>query len=171
MNKILSIAAFVLVLIAGCGKKSQTIPQSPSGVILELGKGAVLISFPKTDDFTREDWLAIAHLDGPSDTQSLPRIPFADVQSLLVLNIEPGAYTVSAQAWMRKSSPSTGGILPGVDVVAGRVTILRAQRLPGIVSPVPTVPLIPAGNETWILQSGEKLPQYVARLVEDADKG
>lgn len=158
------------LLPIGCGKKPAP-PPSPSGVILAFGKGAVLVHFGAKENLRREDWLAQIHLQGAHDTHSLPRIPLADLKSLLVLDVEPGVYRVIAQAWVRKHTPTTGGTLDSVRVSSGQVTVLRAQPLSDEFSAEPEVPLLPIGRQTWTLRTEGELPSYVSEVLQQTVKG
>lgn len=160
----------IIASLIGC-KKSEAPDQQPSGVILKLGKGAVMVSFPQTENFSRENWLAMVNLTGPHKTHLLPRVTMADLQTMVVLDIEPGTYSVSAQAWLRKQPPSAGGMMDSIEVQAGKVTLLQAQKLPEFRTPEPTVPLKYAGKRTWTLQSGDQMHEYVAELRRLTEKG
>ncbi|MDD5088521.1 MAG: hypothetical protein PHI18_06960 [bacterium] len=158
--------AFALL---GCGKKPA--PPSASGVILAPGTGAVLVQFDRMEDFRRDDWLALIHLQGGRDTKTLRRIPLADLQSVLVLDVEPGRYRVVAQAWTRKHPPASGGTLDDVPVEAGQVTILRAQPLGAKFTAEPKEPLRSVGNRTWTLRSDNELPDFVSEMLQQTEKG
>ncbi|MBU1983906.1 hypothetical protein KJ815_05800, partial [bacterium] len=122
-------------------------------------------------DFIREDWLTLVRLYGSSDTQTLPRIPLADLQTVLVLDVEPGIYRVVAQAWTRKHHPTAGGVLDSVRVESGKITVLRAQRLTGPFVAEPEVPLFHSASQTWTLRSADQLPDFVSEIVRQTVKG
>jgi hypothetical protein len=165
---LLAVCAVFLLSAVSCKSRSA---DPTAGVLLEPGKGAIMVVFARMPDFRREDWMTLITIDGPADTRSLPRIPLADLQTLVVMNIPPGRYNVAATAWCRKSASSSGGYLQGVEVKAGAVSVLRAPVLAQNPSVVSDSPLERRGFEPWSLESPGKFHQFAAGLVRRSTRG
>jgi hypothetical protein len=154
----------VAMLIVACGKKKAPMVSS---IVLESGKGAVMVVFPQMSQSSAENWLAMINLDGPFATNQLPRMPFADLQSVMVYNIVPGKYKIVASAAFRKSQPSYGGSLDSLDVHAGELIVLSAKALGQEASPYPNVRLDYVEHSPWTLESSDKLHDYIADMADD----
>jgi len=171
MLRVLAAIAILMALL-GCGKKPDAPSPLPSGTaILEPGRGAVLVQFDRSKDVLPEDWLALIHLQGGPDTRALRRMPLADLQAMIVLDVEPGEYRVVAQAWKRKFPPSSGGTLDSVRVTAGHLTILTAPPLYGEFSAEPQARLMQKGRTIWTLRSESELPNFVSEVLQQTEKG
>jgi hypothetical protein len=157
-----------ILLCAGC--KKQEITSSPSSVLLEPGKGVVMVVFGKTADFRREDWMAQIFIGGAIDTRELPRIPMSDVQTIVVPNLPPGFYKVTALAWMRGTTPSLGGSRDSVRVRGGYVTLLTARPNSSDHFPFEHTPLDVHSTQMWTLESPQKLHDYVGTLTQKPTK-
>jgi len=151
----------VLIAFSGC-KRTQ--PAAPP-VMLDDGRGAILVIFERVPGADRDSWLSQITLAGPGDTKTLPRIPVADQQSLLVLNVPPGFYSVTAQAYLRKNPPHAGGSLSAVEVKSGRLTVLQGNRLTGEERFQPVEPLHFVNCVPWTLRQTEKFHEYIADII------
>jgi hypothetical protein len=163
----LSVLCFLLsVLLLSCSKKKSDDPAAAA--ILESGKGAVLVVFPHRSDLVRENWMAHVRLQGQNLTDSLPRIPFADLESVLVLNVPEGNYEITAWAWMKKvdRSPRAGGSKPGVKVKSGHVTILRAREAASGMRPLDAM-----GEADWNESNPTHLQDFMADVIDKSAKG
>jgi hypothetical protein len=167
MARIFLLCACVL-FCAGCKKKEK--PQSVSSALLEPGKGVVMVVFGKTADFRREDWMAQIFIGGEIDTRELPRIPMSDVQTIVVPNLPPGFYNITAHAWMRGITPTLGGSRDSVRVRAGSVTLLKARPCGSDRFPYQHTPLDLLRTEMWTLESPQKLHDYVTTLTQKSAK-
>jgi hypothetical protein len=152
-----------LVLLA-CGKKKTP---AVSSVVLESGKGAVMVVFPQMDRSNPENWIAQVHLDGPFETRQLPRMPFADLQSVMIYNITPGKYKVVASAAFRKSQPSFGGSLDSLEVHAGELMVLAGKPLRQEAFPYANIRLDFVERSPWTLEAPDKLHDYIADMADD----
>ena len=159
------------MLIASCKSRADRDGGTPSDVMLEPQTGALLVQFPKSDPFDRETWMSQIQLDGDVDTRSLPRLPMADLQSTLVLNVTPGMYRVTAVAWTRKLAPTAGGRLDSVVVRPGQVTVLGAQAVGRDIYPFPATRLVPLAHRVWQLQRREGVQEYIADMIASTPKG
>lgn len=167
-----AIAILTTLLFVGCGKKPDAPSPLPSGTaILEPGRGAVLVQFDRSKNVPPEDWLALVHLQSELDARALRRMPLADLQAMIVLDVEPGVYRVVAQAWRRKFPPSSGGTLDSVRVTAGHLTILTAPPLYGEFTAEPQARLTQKGRTIWTLRSESELPEFVAEALRRSEKG
>jgi hypothetical protein len=155
-------------LSAGCKKHEK--PQSVSSVLLEPGNGVVMVVFGMTADFRREDWMAQIFIGGEIDTRSLPRIPMSDVQTIVVPNLPPGFYNITAHSWMRGTSPSLGGARDSVRIKAGCVTLLKARPCGRDLFPYLHTQLDLLGIQMWTLESPQKLHDYVTTLTQKSAK-
>jgi hypothetical protein len=169
MKPIVATLLLLSVLFAafGCKRSERAGPV----VMLDQGNGAIMVVFQPVPDADRETWLSQITLVGNSDTKTLPRIPLADEQSLLVFNVPPGFYSVVAQAWLRKNPPHAGGSLSGVEVRSGRLTILQGPLLTGAERFQPVEPLRVVKSVPWTLQRTERFHEYIADLIKSSVKG
>jgi hypothetical protein len=168
MKPILPSLLLLWVLFApGCRHKD---PAGPT-VMLEGGKGALLIVFAGVAGANAETWLSQATLVGNSETKTLPRIPMAEQQALFVLNVPPGFYSVVAQAWIRKNAPHAGGSLSGVEIRSGQLTILEGRLLTGENPFQPAQPLRLVRSVPWALHRIEEFHDYMAELIKSSVKG
>jgi hypothetical protein len=168
MKPIISGLLLLSVLFAaGCKR------QDPAGPVamLDEGKGAVLVVFQHVPGADRETWLSQITLVGNADTRTLPRIPMAGQQSLLVLNVPPGFYSVVAQAWLRKHPPHAGGSLSGVEIRSGRLTILEGRLLTGEERFQPVEPMRLVRTVPWTLRRTEQFHDYMADVIKSSVKG
>ncbi|RPH95255.1 hypothetical protein EHM69_04865 [candidate division KSB1 bacterium] len=170
LSKMLAFSLLFSLLLPGCGKKKEQAADT-LGPMLEAGTGALLVAFPRLPEANRENWLAQVTVIGPSETKSLPRIPLADQQAVMILNLNPGQYSVVAQAWLRKNNPHAGGSLSGVTVRAGEITILQGSRLSGTQTAQPLEPLIALNPVPWSLSAREKFHEFVADVLRTSVKG
>ncbi len=165
---------FVLFIVAisvlGTGCKSRDANQAP-GAMLSSGLGAVLVSFPTPDLFRRTDWMCQVNLEGAADTRALPRIPFSDMQSVVILNVPPGRYSASAFAWQRGMDPAWGGTSDSVIVQPGKLTTLRAKSLGVDIYPYQNTALRTVGMSPWDLPKQEDLSRYIASALRETVKG
>jgi len=157
----------VLFAVIGCQRKD---PAGPP-VMLDEGKGALLVVFERVPGADRETWLSQITLVGNADTKALPRIPLAGQQSLLVLNVPPGFYSVVTQAWLRKNVPHAGGSLSTVEVRGGRLTILEGRLLTGEERFQPVEPLVLVRTVPWTLRRTEQFHDYMADVIKSSVKG
>jgi hypothetical protein len=168
MKPIISTLLLPSVLFAaGCKR------QDPAGppAMLEEGKGAVLVVFQRVPGADRETWLSQITLVGNADTKALPRFPMAGQQSLLVLNVPPGFYSVVTQAWLRKHPPHAGGSLSGMEIRRGRLTILEGRLLTGEERFQPVEPLRLVRTVPWTLPRTEQFHDYIADVIKSSVKG
>jgi hypothetical protein len=129
-------------------KSTETTPRlDVSGVLLEKGYCALLVTFPEVPD--NSEWLSMVTLKGEKDTDKLPRIPLASSHSVTVLNIPPGRYEVDAKAWVRKNAPYAGGISDTVTLVPGELLILKAPPVTAADGSIDGIKLLEAGRTTW----------------------
>ncbi|MBI5060248.1 hypothetical protein HZB60_10775 [candidate division KSB1 bacterium] len=164
-------AILVIAVLAGCKGKHAEDSGPPSSVMLDAQTGAVLVRFPKLADFDRESWMSQIQLEGGVDTRALPRVPMADLQSTLVLNVPSGVYRVTAVAWVRKLNPTSGGALDSVIVRPGEISILVAQPVGTDRYPFAFTKLQPQSPRVWRLPRKEEMHEYIADLMATADKG
>lgn len=148
------------LLLPGCSKKK---PQFTA--MLEPGKSAVMVVFPSAEVVQAADWMAQVNLEGAADTKHLPRFPLADLKALLILNVQPGTYTVMGHAWTRKSPPSCGGTLQGVAVGAGELVVLEGAPLGSDGYPYSNTRLKVRERSRWELDSQNKLKDYMAGVL------
>jgi hypothetical protein len=163
----------MLVVLTGCSHKAKP-PEPPfsgSGVILKTGTGAILVHLPTTISYDRADWMAQIDLEGPYETDGLPRIPLPELQAVLVLNLPPGVYRVTAQAWIRKLLPFVGGSLINAEVVAGEITVLRGKYLRGEPYPYFGLPLTKLPSQRWTLETPGGLREFLATVIPPVTKG
>lgn len=165
---ILIVLASISILLSGCKRKSDE-PMYPA--MLESGKGAVLVTFYRHPEANRETWLSQATLVGPWDTKVLPRISLADQQAILIMNVPPGAYSMVAQAWLRKMAPHAGGSLSGIEIAAGKLTIVQGNRLKGGERFDPVEPLVVLDTVPWKLKRTEEFHEYIAGVIQSSVKG
>jgi hypothetical protein len=167
MNRRLLPLLFVLVsvvlLVASCGKKSKPV----TATILEPGKGAVMVVFPSPRDFSAENWWAQINLEGEADTRLLPRMPFADLKSIMVYNIPPGRYKIIASSGMKKNPPMFGGALDSLFVRAGELQVLGGHALGQASYPIDRIPLDFVSRSPWILESPNGLHDFIAENADD----
>jgi len=170
-RRLLLLAVMVIcTALAGCrAKRAESGP--PSSVMLRAQTGAVLVHFPKLADFDRETWMSQIQLDGGGETRALPRLPLADLQSTIVLNVPPGTYRATAVAWVRKIAPSAGGTLDLVVVRSGEITILDAQPIGSDRYPFAVTRLKMRTPQVWRLPSAERVNEYVAELISATTSG
>ncbi|MBU0690420.1 hypothetical protein KKC97_12540 [bacterium] len=160
-----------LILLIGCGKqeeKSSASAQSPSGVtnvVLEYGKGAVLVTHPKPNNFERTQWMTQIQLEGKEPTDRLPIVPLADLQAGLVLNVPPGNYKVVSSAWIRRDPPASGGSQDHVMVNAGEVVVLQAGDISGDEYPYPNTLMTIQARHKWTLRSPSELQDFIAGMI------
>jgi len=157
----------ILLSVTSCRRKD---PAGPP-VMLENGKGALLIVFQRVPDASPETWLSQLTLVGNADTKTLPRVSLAGLQSLLVFNVPPGFYSVVAHAWLRKNPPHAGGSLSGVEIKNGRLTILEGRMLTGEKRFQPVEPLRPLRSVPWTLRRVEQFHDYMADVIKSSVKG
>jgi len=157
----------VLFAVIGCQRKD---PASPPAM-LDEGKGAVLVVFQRVPGADRETWLSQITLVGNADTKALPRFPLAGHQSLLVLNVPPGFYSLVTQAWLRKHPPHAGGSLSGIEIKSGRLTILEGRLLTGEERFQPVEPLRFVRTVPWTLPRSEQFHDYIADVIKSSVKG
>lgn len=170
-----------VVLLVGCSKADkpaekalettpETVKETPKldtkGVLLQAGYAALLVAFPEPD--APGDWLAMATLSGPGDTDLLPRIPLAGSHSVTVLNIQPGEYVVDAKAWVRKSPPYAGGVSKPVRLNAGELLLMRGSPIFNKNGSLDGVELREVGRTTWGLSSPPELTKYIAEKADQA---
>jgi hypothetical protein len=168
MKPIISTLLLLSVLFsAGCKRKDPAGPPA----MLDEGKGAVLVVFQRVPGADRETWLSQITLVGNADTKALPRFPLAGHQSLLVLNVPPGFYSVVTQAWLRKHPPHAGGTLSGVEVRSGRLTILEGRLLTGEERFQPVEPMRLVRTVPWTLPRTEQFHDYIADVIKSSVKG
>lgn len=171
-QRLLLFGLAALVIYTGCGKQREGGGAPPEqAAMLDPGTGALLISFPELSDFVRADWLAQVTLIGVHDTKSLPRIPLADRQSVLVLNIPHGTYHAVARAWLRKQVPAAGGTFDNLQIRAGELTILRGQPLPPEQAFDTEIPMTFVAVEPWTLRTTELFQDYIADVLRSTVKG
>jgi hypothetical protein len=156
-----------VLFAAGCKRKD---PASPPAM-LDEGKGAVLVVFQRVPGADRETWLSQITLVGNADTKALPRFPLAGHQSLLVLNVPPGFYSLVTQAWLRKHPPHAGGSLSGIEIKSGRLTILEGRLLTGEERFQPVEPLRFVRTVPWTLPRSEQFHDYIADVIKSSVKG
>lgn len=156
-----------ILLAIGCKRKDPADPVA----MLEEGKGAVLVVFQRVPGADRETWLSQITLMGSADTKALPRFPLAGRQSLLVLNVPPGFYSVVTQAWLRKNPPHAGGSLSRVEIRSGRLTILEGRLLTGENRFRPVEPLGLVRTIPWTLRRIEEFHDYIADIIKSSVKG
>ena len=157
----------VLLVLSGCKRKEHTGPT----VMLDGGTGAMLVIFDRVPGADRETWLSQITLVGNSDTKTLPRVSLADQQSLIVLDIPAGRYSVVAQAWLRKNIPHAGGSLSGVEIKPGQLTILQGALLAGRERFQPVEPLRLIRSVPWTLAKTEDFHEYIADVIKSSAKG
>jgi hypothetical protein len=156
----------LLVILLVVGSKKKSVPAS--SVLLNGGTGAVLVIFPATKNVVAESWMAQINLEGKPDTKSLPRVPLADLNAILVLNVPPSTYKVMSHAWLRRSPPRVGGSLEGVRVTAGEISILQGQMLGESLYPYNGVHMQKRPSVVWQLDSPDRLHDYLAAVVAEA---
>jgi hypothetical protein len=171
-----AILTFLGLAISGCGKKADAPPATPdpaavSKVLLDSGKGAVLFVFPQYPVERREDWFTIINLFGDVNTDTLPRIPFADLSATLLLNIQPGEYNVRAAASLRGSPPYAGGNLKKLTVVAGTVAVLEVQRTGSDAFPFDSTQILRQSQPVWSLPNKAGFIDYIASISRSASRG
>jgi hypothetical protein len=154
------LALLAALVMTGCGKKPK--PVVVSTEVLEGGKGALLIVFPEPLDYRAEGWGALAALDGPGDTRQLPRVPFADLHAIMVLNVVPGNYRVNAQNWMRGGNPENYTTRDSISVRAGELLKLEGRRA--------TAMLEVNGSTIWQLETPRQLRDYIAGTVSKTSR-
>lgn len=159
---------FLPALLFSC--KSKPAAELSTNIVLTRGTGAIIVIFPKPSYFTRSDWMAQITLDGPLDTHTLPRMPFADVQSLLMLNIPPATYSGSTVSFVRGSPPSFGGSFDSLSVKAGEITILKAKDISREHYPFEGTLLKPSGTAIWSLKDANQLQAYITELANKAGR-
>ncbi len=155
-------------LISGCRAKSDG---TQAGALLNSGTGVLLVSFPRPAELRRQDWMAQVNLSGAADTRALPRLPSADLQSITVLHVPPGKYSVVAFAWQRGADPAWGGSADSIEVVAGKLTMLRAGLLNQDSYPYRRSPLTASSPRPWKLSSAEKLQEYITAELRAITSG
>jgi hypothetical protein len=157
----------VFFTLTGCKRQAHTGPP----VMLDSGTGALLIVFDRVAGADRETWLSQITLIGNTDTKTLPRITLADQQSLIVLDIPAGFYSVVTQAWLRKNPPHAGGSLSGVEIKAGQLTVLKGVLLTGEERFQPMEPLQIIRAMPWTLSRTEDFHVYIADIIKSSVKG
>jgi hypothetical protein len=163
---------FSVLLLSACSKKKAD-DDASAHVILQSGTGAVLVVFPHRTDLARNQWMAQVHLDGAFNADTLPRVPYADLESMLVLNVPEGRYDVTAWAWMTKidNSPRAGGVLKSVDVKRGQVTVLRAADFRVSRTTTSGDLLVKLGFMDWREDNPLHLKDYIAEVIGKTAKG
>jgi len=171
-------AIFVLaaLMLGGCTRKNESQEsEGASGsaptVLLQSGKGALLVVYPKPHRFDRQDWMAQVTLRGEHDAARLPRFPLADIQSLAVLNVLPGRYNVVTESWMRRYPPSSGGSVKDLIINAGEIVVLKAGPLGTQRRPYDGAPLDVVERTRWSLTDRNKLSDYLQSLKSDVTWG
>ncbi len=160
----------LLILLSGCKRKAAESAEG-TNVLLKQGTGALLVIFPRDVMIDRARWRAQVMLEGSADTKSLPRVPLADQQSLLVMHVAPGIYKVTASAWAHGGDPVFGGTLANVDVRAGQMTIVKAQVLNNDPYPHPRTTMEFVRIAPWRLQNADRLREYIADVAVGIEKG
>ena len=172
-----SITLLLLIFLAamtyGCKSKTQANTPPHETVLLQTGKGALLVTFPRRENFAREDWMAQVLLTGASNTSELPRVPMADLQAVLVLNVPPGQYNVIAHSWLRKRETESpyGGSASDVDIQAGQITVLKASYAGSDTYPFAQTPLQFTSIFPWTLDSPQALSIYISDVIGKSAKG
>lgn len=170
-----ALLACCLIILTGCGKKAETSsstttpPPPPSALsrnLLDDGKGAVLVVFPKPQNFDRNQWMTQIQLEGNEPTDRLPMLPIADLQAGMVLNVPPGSYQVIATGWMRRDPPAAGGSLDRVVVNAGEVVTLQASNISNDEFPYPNTSLTIKNRNKWTLQNPAQLQEFIAGIID-----
>jgi len=177
MLRILILATMLAIALVACSKPAdkpaatteQTKPATPppidrKGALLQPGYGAVLVAFP--EPAAQGDWLCTVTLQGDHNTDQLPRIPLAETHSTLVFNIPPGQYVVTANALVRKSPIYAGGASNPIEIKAGEVYVLRAEKVAD--GSYEGVALQDAGSQPWELKSPAEIVKYIAKISDQA---
>jgi hypothetical protein len=152
-----------------CKTKSRA--ELATEVLLTRGTGAVMVVFPKPAFFERTTWMAQVELNGPASAETLPRMPLADIQSILVMNVPPGTYTGTAVSFIRGRQPVFGGALDSVVVMPGEVTILQGRDISREQYPFGGVRVRPSSRALWTLKRADLLQAYVAQLAAQSARG
>ena len=170
MKRLAVLFLSLLILFSGCKRKAAETDRS-TNVLLQPGTGALLVVFPRDVMIERSRWRAQVMLEGGADAASLPRVPLADQQSLLVMHVLPGVYKVTASAWAHGGDPVSGGTLANVDVRNGQMTIIKAQVLNNDPYPHPRTTMEFVRIAPWRLQNPDRLREYVADVAAGIEKG